>query len=173
MIRITATYNRKVGEAGYCSRGAGVSVEAETEAAWPADRQTLRARLDELFALAREAVDDQLQAPAQAPAAAGPSQVVSPPSNGNGHRPGPQDGTGDPAQPVSNRQIHFLARLADESQLDADRLAELCQKAAGVRDLCRLTRPQASRLIDLLQAGNGPNGDGAGEVVCVPTDRDA
>ena len=132
-MRILANY-------GYKANGDMYSVTFETMG----DVTSTQApqAVDELFRLAKEAVQRQLAGgkPSAQPATAVtiPQPVATPPAapaNGNGRKPQIKD----PALPATSRQIGLLKRLARE-------------KGRRFEDLTDLTMGEASEKIDELMA---------------------
>ncbi len=63
-VKLNIGLSRKVGEANYGSRGASIHLEVELDNGVLNDPATMRGRVRELYALARQSVDDELQRPA-------------------------------------------------------------------------------------------------------------
>lgn len=134
-MRILANY-------GYKANGDMYSVTFETMGDVPSERAPQA--VDELFRLAKEAVQRQLTA-AGTKAVAQPATTVtipqprvavqSPPTNGNGKRPQIKD----PGLPATRKQIGLLNRLAR-------------QKGKRIEDFTDLTMGEASAKIDELMA---------------------
>ena len=61
MIRLNAGFSRKVGEPNYGSRGASVNVELELESSLVGDPDALLDRIKGLYAIARRAVESELE----------------------------------------------------------------------------------------------------------------
>ena len=61
MIKLTAGFSRKVGEANYSSRGASVNLEMEVESSTIDSPDRMHHKIKSLFALARKAVDEELK----------------------------------------------------------------------------------------------------------------
>jgi hypothetical protein len=89
-VKLNIGLSRKVGEPNYGSRGASIHLEVELENGVLNDPALMRDRVQDLYALARQSVDDELQRPADealvdlVPA----EQQVQRPTNGhlnNGH----------------------------------------------------------------------------------------
>ena len=89
-VKLNIGLSRKVGEPNYGSRGASIHLEVEMENGVLNDPALMRGRVQDLYALARQSVDDELQRPADealvdlAPA----EQQAQRPTNGhsnNGH----------------------------------------------------------------------------------------
>lgn len=128
--------SRKVGEANYGSRGATVGLELEVEASLVDEPQELHARIEHLFALAREAVTREL---------AEPTRPATPQGGGT---PVALDRPPD-TRPVTGNQLRAIQAIAARQQLDLG--AEL-ESRFGVDQAERLTLHQASQLIDALVA---------------------
>lgn len=142
MIKLNAGVSRKVGEPNYGSRGATVNVELELESAAAQDAHVLHDRIRKLFAVARDAVAEELGLSSQ-PA----SPAAKPPAQANGN--------GGSARPASEAQIRAINAIC--SRLGMDPHAEAHRRLGrGIQDL---TLPEASSLIDQLKAvQNGQNG---------------
>ena len=78
-IKLNIGLSRKVGEVNYGSRGASINLEVELDNGVLNDPAQLRDRVSDLYLLARQSVDEELQRPADA----GPSEPSH--VNGNGH----------------------------------------------------------------------------------------
>jgi hypothetical protein len=160
MLKLNAGFSRKVGEPNFSSRGASVNVELELESHLIGDPAALLDRIQNLFELARQAVDAELS---DAPADARPR---IPKSNGNGER-----GATPYARRTANGQADSPTRYATVSQVRAIRAIckrqdvdplQLANGRYGVNDLEELTLQEASALIDELKSapagGNGQKG---------------
>ena len=60
MIKLNCGFSRKVGEANYGSRGASVNLELELATDAASDANGLYDKIKRMFALAKKAVDDEL-----------------------------------------------------------------------------------------------------------------
>jgi hypothetical protein len=76
-VKLNIGLSRKVGEANYGSRGASINLEVELDNGMLNNPDQLRERVHDLYVLARQSVDEELQRPAEA----GPSEF----SHGNGN----------------------------------------------------------------------------------------
>ena len=141
MIKLNCGVSRKVGEPNYSSRGASVNVELELESSAAQDAHVLHDRIRHLFAVARDAVAEELGLSSQAGGAAAGQQPVA---NGNGRA----------VRPASEAQIRAINAIA--SRLGLDPHAEAHRRLGrGIQDL---TLSEASSLIDALKAlQNGQN----------------
>ena len=155
MIKLNCGFSRKVGEANYGSRGASVNLELELATDAVRDADGLNDKIRRLFALAKKAVDDELN---QQPNAAGdqPADVPSEQAGnggGNGHgasRPGPAKATG--GDPATNKQVKLIMDLARTRKMNLSVVERLCQETCGVGDVYQLSKSQASAVIDRLKA---------------------
>ena len=91
-VKLNIGLSRKVGEASFGSRGASINLEVELDNGVLNDPGQLRDRVQDLYVLARQSVDEELQRPAEA-GPSEPSQTngnghgrISPTANGNGHK---------------------------------------------------------------------------------------
>ena len=97
-VKLNIGLSRKVGEASFGSRGASINLEVELDNGVLNDPGQLRDRIHELYGLARQSVDEELQRPADA----GPSEPshtngpghgrISHTANGNAHKNGHANG---------------------------------------------------------------------------------
>ena len=97
-VKLNIGLSRKVGEASFGSRGASINLEVELDNGVLNDPGQLRDRVQDLYVLARQSVDEELQRPAEA-GPSEPSQTngnghgrISPTANGNGHKNGHANG---------------------------------------------------------------------------------
>lgn len=143
MIKLNAGISRKVGEPDYGSRGASVNMELEVESNLVNDPNGLMDRIRRLFALAREAVDQELNPAART--AAGRRA----PNGRNGAADGKNGNTAP--RPATASQLNAIRTIAE--QLGADPEAA-SRDEIGV-PLSQLTLRQASDLIDRLKSQTG------------------
>jgi hypothetical protein len=150
-LKASVGLSRKVGQENYGSLGANCQLEIELDNALVNDAEAFHEKIRRLYALANQAVVDQL-------ARNGNGTSQPPASNGS---PSPQNNGDDPA--ASNKQIKYLLDLArQEHKMDLNQTATFCQQTVGVSDVYQLTKSQASAVIDRLngKTGNGQNGNG-------------
>ena len=145
MIKLNAGVSRKVGEPNYGSRGATVNVELELESSAAQDAHLLQDRIRKLFAIARDAVAEELGLSTQTGGPAAGQRAVA---NGNGGS----------IRSASEAQIRAINAICGRLGLDPH--AETHRRLGrGIQDL---TLPEASTLIDQLKAlqdgQNGQNG---------------
>ena len=104
MIKLNVGVSRKVGEPNYSSRGASVNVELELESSAAQDAHVLHDRIRHLFAVARDAVAEELGLSTQA----GGSAAVQPPvPNGNGS-----------VRPASEARVRAINAICSRPGLD-------------------------------------------------------
>ncbi len=139
MIKLNAGLSRKVGEPAYGSRGASVNLELEVESNLINDPDGLLDRIRRLFALARQAVDQELNSPA-APA-------------GSGRSHSGQRGNGDAGRerPATASQLRAIRAIAERLNIDVENITRDIFSVG----LDGLTLRQASKLIDELKARDG------------------
>jgi hypothetical protein len=158
MIKLNCGFSRKVGEANYGSRGASVNLELELATDAASDANGLNDKIRRLFALAKKAVDDELNQQQPHAASDQPADVPSEPAGnggGNGHatgRPGQASATGGDA--ATNKQVKLIMDLARTRKMNLSVVERLCQETCGVSDVYGLTKSQASAVIDRLKADN-------------------
>ena len=162
MIKVSAGLSRKIGGANYSSKGGSVHLEQEFEAGLIHDPARLRDGIRELFTLARQALEEELEGWEGKPIPAGhtvsgdPEAVAgSSGSSGEAKLEEPPEGEIPviPGRPkpkgplASEKQVNYLGTLCERQRRD---LGELCLERYGV-DLAWLDRRQATELIDWLR----------------------
>jgi len=153
MLKLNAGFSRKVGEPNYGSRGASVNVELEVESNLVSDPDGLMGRIRSLFALAKRAVDAELQngqADTTKNQDAGPACRA--PRNNR-----PVDG--ETIRYATTSQVRAIRAICSRQGVDPQQLAN---DRFRVNDLEELTLREASSLIDELKAAstNGRKGGG-------------
>ena len=149
MLKLNAGISRKVGEPEYGSRGASVHLELEVESNLISDPNGLLDRIRKLFAMARDAVDQEL--------AQGGQRVAdqrATPGTSNGRLNGTGSRGGGQGRTATASQLRAIRSIGERLNADPDRLA---QDAFGV-GLDALSLRQASQLIDQLKAQTNGNG---------------
>ena len=159
-LKASIGLSRKVGLEHYSSLGASCHLEVDLDGSLIQDPATFHEKLRRIYALAHQAVVDELER--RTP---GPGNGNGSPPNGDGQEPppprtgrtrSPRSGGSREDAPASERQIKFLLDLARQRyQMDPDQAADYCEQLVGVGDLDQLTKAQASAVID--QLGNGQN----------------
>lgn len=153
-LRLNVGASQKVSDNHYGSKGASVTLEVELGGAILHEPDKLQTRIRKLFALVRQAVQEELHrngAPATPTPPAPPPVPASPPpaANGNGK---PNAGGVRPATPAQCKALYALARQQGLT------LADWLQERTQVRRPDDLTVRQASTLIDVLRATSVPTG---------------
>lgn len=163
-LRLTVGLSKKVGEAGYGSRGATVALELEVDSTIVGEPGRLQERIRELFGLAQQSINEELYgasgaAPVSPPttnangnSASDNNRRHTPPrstANGNGHSRGQQRGSTIP--PATASQVRALNAISNRQGLNLQSV--VCDQY-GVGDPAALTIAQASELIDYLNANN-------------------
>ena len=97
-VKLNIGLSRKVGEANYGSRGASINLEVELDNGVLNDPGQLRERVHDLYVLARESVDEELQRPADA----GPGEFSHANGNGRAQTNGAANGNGHSNGHASN-----------------------------------------------------------------------
>lgn len=156
MIKINCGFSRKVGEANYGSRGASVNLELELATDAARDGDGLQEKIRRLFALARRAVDEELNGAAGGGDAQPQPQSQTQATHDNGNGRGGPNG----AAPATNKQTKLILDLARQQRMSLSGVEGLCGEVSGVGDVYRLTRSQASAVIDRLKASGSPKGGG-------------
>lgn len=164
MLKANVGLSRKLSK-DYQSTGFSVNLEGELTAS-PTDYEVLVQQIGELYDLAQEALDQQIQrsqsedaiasrdalAERQEPATIGHTQKPKP--NGtNGQRTNGQPGNDAPA---TDKQIKFLLSIGKRQRLSTSdleaKIADVLGYSVGVYDL---SKPQAGVVLDALANGSG------------------
>ncbi len=157
MLKANVGLSRKVSE-NYNSSGFSLNLEGEINASLD-DPETVVERVRELYDLAQEALDQQIDR-YQSDSAIGSrdAEDQSSPVNGrsNGHQahepaPAPQPRNGKPptGEPASNKQVQYLLTLAKRQRLFGAKLEARIEQVVGRS--CSpydLTKKEAGALID-------------------------
>ena len=138
MLKLCATYSKKVPVDGqdFSSRGYQATVEVELPTGL--DAGDLQQRIQQTFALVRDSVEGELrnhQTHPQLPAAPPPQQ--------------PQHAQTQ-ANPISAKQLRFLNTLAGRRGMSPPQLDAYVNQLHGLAGVAALSRKQASDLIDTL-----------------------
>ncbi len=139
MLKLNVGFSRKVGEANYGSRGASLHLELELDSGLIQQPDKLQERIRRLYAMARQAVEEELR-----------GQNGHPETNGNGRHE-------STAPKATAAQLRAVRAIADRQRLD---LPSLLREQYGAASTDDLTLPQASRLIDELKARGVAAGGG-------------
>ena len=142
MLKLNVGVSKKIGESNFGSRGATVSLELEAESALVDQPERLRERVRTLFAMAKAAVDEELNGNAA--------------SNGNGHANNGNGHCRDGTRKATASQARALHVIADRHRVD---LAGLLRQRFGVDTAGDLSITEASALIDEMKSPvNGTGG---------------
>ncbi len=146
-LKLNVGLTKKVGEANYGSRGASVNFEVELEADLIREPDQLREKVRYLFALAKDAVEEELNgnSPASTNGHHGNGSSNSG-SNGNGSSNGNYRSSN--GRPATASQVRAIHAIASRNHVDLD--AQL--KEFGVSTPNDLSISQASELIDALKS---------------------
>ena len=176
-VKLNIGLSRKVGEASFGSRGASINLEVELDNGVLNDPGQLRDRVQDLYGLARQSVDEELQRAAEA----GPSEPshtngnehgrIGHTANGSGHKNGhanghgtngrvtnghsPNDGNGQGRIEVARAtqsQIRAIFAISKRQGLDPH---TVINDRYRVHKMEELTIREASALIDDLKLGAG------------------
>ncbi len=174
-VKLNIGLSRKVGEASFGSRGASINLEVELDNGILNDPDQLRDRVQDLYVLARQSVDEELQRPAEA----GPSEPshtngnehgrISPTANGNGHKNGHANGqatNGRAANSHSPNNGHGRIEVARATQSQIRAIFAISKRQGldphtvindryRVHKMEELTIREASALIDDLKIAAG------------------
>ncbi len=149
MLKLTASYSKKVPVQGqdYSSQSYHAAVEVEIPDGLT--QQQLDARIHETFALVKDSVETELGASSQ------PVRRFEPVNNGN-HAPSRQGNGNKSNQAASGKQIGYLRDIAVRQGLTSEQLDDEANRMFGAAGIGSLTRQEASQMIDTLNA----NGSG-------------
>jgi hypothetical protein len=155
MLKLNAGVSKKISDNNFGSRGASVNLEIELESAVVQDPDGLQDRIRQLFRLAQQSVNEELQRPdTDVPAAQG-----QPSPNGNGRHNGNGNGQTAPRRSNGRRatasQARALRAIADRQGLN---LATELQNRFGIDRPEDLGIGEASQLIDDLKSLTNGNG---------------
>ncbi len=160
MLRATVNVSRKISQ-NYNSTGFGISLDGEIQGSLD-DPQTVIERIKELYDLAEEALDQQIDRhQSDSGLASRDKDHPEPERNGhhdngsaNGHAPvrnGHQNGKPATGEPASNKQVQYLQTLAKPQKLFGAKLEAYIEEVLGRR--CSpydLTKKEAGTIIDAL-----------------------
>ena len=174
-VKLNIGLSRKVGEASFGSRGASINLEVELDNGVLNDPGQLRDRVQDLYVLARQSVDEELQRPAEA----GPSEPshtngnehgrISHSANGNAHKNGHANGqatNGRAANSHSPNNGHGRIEVARATQSQIRAIFAISKRQGldphtviseryRVHRMEELTIREASALIDDLKSAAG------------------
>jgi hypothetical protein len=165
-VKLNIGLSRKVGEANYGSRGASINLEVELDNGVLNDPGQLRDRVHDLYVLARESVDEELQRPADA----GPGEFSYANGNGQGRTNGVAIGNGNASNGhasnghgsnnshgrievarATQSQIRAIFAISKRQGLDPHQVTSERFRVHKMEDL---TIREASALIDDLKNGS-------------------
>jgi hypothetical protein len=150
MLKLTASYSKKVPVAGqdYSSQSYHAAVEVEIPDGLT--QQQLDARIHDTFEMVRGSVESELNTETSRPV-----RRFEPVGNGN-RAPSRQGNGGKSNQAASGKQIGYLRDIAVRQGMTSEQLDAEANRMFGVADIGSLTRQEASQMIDSLNA----NGSG-------------
>jgi hypothetical protein len=151
-LKASIGLSKKVGLPDYGSLGASCNLEVELDASIVQDPDSFQEKIRRLYALASQAVVDQLAH------ANGNGKSNGQSSNGNGHSSNGHSNGNSPekSEMASNKQVKYLLDIARQRhEMDLARLSQFCQEQVGISDIYQLTKNQASAVIDRLSEKNG------------------
>ena len=167
MLKANVGLSRKLSE-NYNSTGFALNIEGELTAP-PSDPQAVVEQLKELYDLAEEALDQQIERSKSIDAVAGHDQAIRRTRSENGNRRGEsvRNGNGDHLHrgtqqqsgnvnvPATNKQISYLLSIGRRQKLSTVQLeseiANILGERVGVYDL---TKSEAAQVIDALTSGS-------------------
>ncbi len=154
-LKTNVGVSRKVADNNYGSRGASVNLEVELDSTLINDPERFHERIRQVFRLAQQAIDDELNRQAGTPSHAnsqGNGHAAQPSSNGGGNGQHTNGNRSGQAVQASEKQLNYAKQLAKGiPNLGVRRLETLVQKLCG-KPLSALTTLDASGLIDTLKS---------------------
>jgi len=139
MLKLTASYSKKVPVAGADFSSQSFHAAVEVEIPDGLNQEQLQGRIHQTFALVRDSVEGELRNGHSASVLAGTPPAAQPQNgqaNGNGQ------------QKATPKQIQFLTNLGIRHQIDLKGLNALAAQAFKVSAVGDLSRKQASSFID-------------------------
>ncbi len=145
-LKLNVGLTKKVGEPNFGSRGASVNFEVELEANLVGEPDQLREKVRYLFALAKDAVEEELSGNSPASAKGHHGNGSTNGHNGNGSNSGNYRSSN--GRPATASQVRAIHAIASRNHVDLD--GQL--KEFGVSTPNDLSISQASELIDALKS---------------------
>ena len=159
MLKANVGLSRKLSK-DYQSTGFSLNIEGELTAS-PTDYDVLVQQIGELYDLAQEALDQQIERSSSVDAIASrdaDTQAAEPATNGRTQSPQRTATNGHSGNdaPATDKQIKFLLSIGKRQRLSTSELeakiADVLGYSVGVYDL---TKPQAGVVLDALTNGSG------------------
>ena len=148
-MKLTTSYTKKVpAEEDYSSVGVGAKIEIEIPDETARDTETLRSYLAELYSEAKAAVEQQL---ASVPRRNGNHQPASQASGLFNQPNNPPEQRQGNSQTASPKQVSYIVSLGARNKITFADLQKIAQERFAAEDLYRLSKSQASELIDSLK----------------------
>jgi antitoxin component of MazEF toxin-antitoxin module len=149
-MRLAITHTKKVpGQEEYSSEGFGAEISVEVPDDQAQDAASVQGWLKELAEQCKQAVEQQL---ASVPRRNGNHQPASQ-ASGLFNRPNnpPEQRQGNSQGVATPRQVSYLVSLASRQKITFADLQKIAQERFAAEDLYRLSKSQASELIDSLK----------------------
>jgi hypothetical protein len=162
MLRVNVGLSRKLSK-DYNSTGYSINLEGEITAP-VSDPQAVVEQVKELFDLAEETLDVQIERSQSVDAMAARDKEPATQNGRNGSsRNGSQgqprqasNGNGREDVPATNKQIQFLLSLGQQQRLSKSQLQSRVTEILGYEcDIYDLTKRNAGMVLDALSGGNG------------------
>ena len=149
-MKLSVTHSKKIpGAEAYSSEGFSCSLEVEVPQEHAQDAAVVQQWLSELYGQARASIEDQIKSVPRRIGNGGqsPAGIFGRPNNDpqGDDRPAQGDGIATP------KQISFLVSLGARNKLTFADLQKIAQERFAAEDLYRLSKQQASELIDGLK----------------------
>jgi len=155
-MKLAITHTKKVpGQEEYSSEGFGATIEVEVPDDQAQDATVVQQWLREIADQAKQAVEQQL---ASVPRRNGNNQPASQASslfNRPNHNP-PEQRQGNSQGVATPKQISFLVSLGARNKITFADLQKIAQERFAAEDLYRLSKQEASALIDELKPAGSP-----------------
>ena len=157
-MKLAITHTKKVpGQEEYSSEGFGATIEVEIPDETARDTETLRSYLAELYAEAKQAVEEQIKT---VPRRNGDSQPAAQASSlfgrPNGNQPEQRSRAGNGQGVATPKQVSSLISLGARNKLTYADLVQVAQERFKAEDLYQLSKQDASQMIDELKLESSP-----------------
>ena len=150
-LKLNVGLSRKVGEPNYGSRGASVNLELELDSAIVGEPDRLQERIRQMFHLAKDSIDSELNTPAELPSSQGNNSTNGQSRHSSGQKTGQRQSANANGRrsssppPATASQVRALHAIANRQGLNLE---------AALRDRFDVDRPdaltiaEASEMID-------------------------
>ncbi len=138
-LRLEVSFNRKLGEPNFGSRGAGLTLSVEAEASLIDRPDALRARVAELYSEVRRAVDRELQL------GAGVTRETNATERTDVLEPEPSPFVTNETRPATDEQVRAIFAIGRRTGRN---LYRICRERFGKAQPRELSSDEAGQLLD-------------------------